>query len=632
MSSWSTFLHGMFARAGLPAASPSLVAGINLIAGSDAGETLAGTEGQDSILGFDGNDSLWGAAGSDTLVGGGQDDSLNGAAGVDSLVGGTGNDHYYVDDQLDEILEDTGFDTVVTSVMDYTLGSGWLIEVLQAAPGPASISLTGSTGAETIIGNDGNNRIDGGGGLDVMSGGKGNDTYIIDQDDVVIETAGEGTDTIVVSFNYALEADANIEILKAAPGCGCTPIKLVGNNDDNTLIGNEGVNDLSGGGGADILDGGAGADVMSGGRGDDLYFVDNAGDVVREGADQGYDTVIAAIDYVAPDHVEVVRAAGGAALKLQGNAMANLLVGGAGADTLVGVGGNDTLLGGSGNDSYSVDAVGVRVTENANGGVDTVFAGFNYTLSDEVENLTALGVADLVLTGNGIHNLIVGNGGNNTLDGGMGNDTLMGGSGHDRMIGGAGDDIYHVGAAGDVAVEGVGAGLDTVMASVNHVLGAHLENLTAVSGSRVRTLSGNTLNNVVTGNEARNKIKGGAGNDTLAGGLGKDVLNGGKGADHFVFDTALRKNVDTIKGFSAKHDTIDLSRAIFKIAGKKKGAIKEKAFWVGKASHDGDDRIVYDDQSGRVYYDADGNGARKAIYFAKVGAHKALTHKDFFLV
>ena len=46
-----------------------------------------------------------------------------------------------------------------------------------------------------------------------------------------------------------------------------------------------------------------------------------------------------------------------------------------------------------------------------------------------------------------------------------------------------------------------------------------------------------------------------------------------------------------------------------------------------KASH----RIVYDDDSGAVYFDSDGVGGDPQVQFADVGKHLDLTHKDFLL-
>ncbi|MFC7537979.1 M10 family metallopeptidase C-terminal domain-containing protein [Sphingomonas sp. GCM10030256] len=135
---------------------------------------------------------------------------------------------------------------------------------------------------------------------------------------------------------------------------------LIGNQADNLLKGNAGNDIIGAGAGNDILDGGIGNDTMLGGRGDDLFFVEAAGDVVTELADEGVDTVSSSIDYALTANVENLVLTGLAVSAtgneldnvLTGNAQANQLVGGAGNDRLIGGDGMDWLTGGAGSDTF----------------------------------------------------------------------------------------------------------------------------------------------------------------------------------------------------------------------------------------------------------------------------------------
>lgn len=136
-----------------------------------------------------------------------------------------------------------------------------------------------------------------------------------------------------------------------------------------------------------------------------------------------------------------------------------------------------------------------------------------------------------VLTGTaGADRLTAGASGDYRLDGGAGNDTLTGGGkGVTTMNGGAGDDTYVVKSAKDVVVEGVGAGTDTVVTYVDHVMGANVETVRLGAGGL--TVHGNDLGNMMTGADGADTLYGEAGNDTLQGGAGGDALHGGVGND-----------------------------------------------------------------------------------------------------
>ncbi|SFJ49124.1 Ca2+-binding protein, RTX toxin-related [Marinobacter persicus] len=524
-----------------------------------------GNELDNIITGNSGSNTLRGLGGDDTLIGNNGNDTLDGGSGADTMSGGYGNDTYIVDDAGDFVSEGggAGTDTVQASI-DYALTDN--VENLTLT-GTRDLNGTGNALNNVITGNSGNNVLDGAGGADTLIGGLGDDTYTVNHSsDVIVEHAGEGSDTVVTTASYVLSG--NIENLALA---GIANLNGTGNDIDNRITGNVGDNRLSGAGGDDILhggegndslyggsgadqllgeagndllDGGSGADRMQGGAGDDTYVVDDASDVVVELEGEGYDTVRASIDYTLGDNLENLELIGTAAIDSDGNAADNTLTGNDGDnvlrglngdDTLIGNGGNDTLDGGSGadtmsggtgNDTYIVGDAGDVVLESAGAGTDTVEAGLDYTLTDNVENLTLTGTENLSGTGNTLNNAINGNGGNNVLDGGAGADTLAGGTG---------DDTYIVDNAGDSVVEQAGEDTDTVYASVSHILDANVENLN-LTGSGAINGAGNALDNWIVGNSGDNSLSGGDGDDILDGGTGADALYGGAGDDTYVVD------------------------------------------------------------------------------------------------
>ncbi|MCG7393569.1 hypothetical protein MHY87_11690 [Microvirga sp. ACRRW] len=536
-----------------------------------------------AITGTPGKDSLIGTAGNDVLSGLGGNDFLDGRKGRDRMIGGSGNDTYIVDNVRDQVIERAkgGTDLVKASV-NWTLGSQ--VENLTLT-GSKALKGTGNSLANVITGNNGHNTLDGKAGADKLIGGKGNDTYIVDNaKDLITEKAGQGTDTVQASVNYTLSSHVEHLILtgRALFGTGNTLAnRITGNALANQLDGAAGNDTLDGGAGDDVLDGGTGVDSLIGGAGNDTYIVDHIADAIVEAEGGGTDTVYARTNYTLSAHVEHLVLLD-FAFSGDGNDLNNRITGTAGNNTLTGGGGNDTLdggalddvliggsgadslIGGSGHDTYVVDDAGDVVIETEDGGMDKVDALVNHTLAAHVENLGLRGAA-VIGTGNNLDNRIAGNylldstlmggDGNDTLESGVANDLLLGGTGRDRLqsdlgndtldggigadtlAGGFGNDTYVVDDVGDMVVaEEEHSGNDTVRASINYTLSAHIENLVlfdaAVSGT------GNNLDNAITGNALDNSLNGEAGNDTLDGGTGNDSLIGGEGNDVYIVDSA----------------------------------------------------------------------------------------------
>jgi hypothetical protein len=191
---------------------------------------------------------------------------------------------------------------------------------------------------------------------------------------------------------------------------------------------------------------------------------------------------------------------------------------------------------------------------NLSGAVNAVIGGTPVTATIIDDDPAPAGQLTTVGTGNA--DVLVGRPGANIVIGGSGNDLLDGETGV-VMRGGAGNDVYIVEAAGDTPDESGGAGTDTVVAYINHTLGAGLENL--VLRGPATTGTGNTGANALEGNGLNNTLSGGAGNDSLRGGAGADALSGGTQADSFIFDNLA--GLDTITDWSSVDDSLLFSMA-----------------------------------------------------------------------
>ncbi len=139
------------------------------------------------------------------------------------------------------------------------------------------------------------------------------------------------------------------------------------------------------------------------------------------------------------------------------------------------------------------------------------------------------------------------------------------------------------------------------------------------------------ISRTLEGTSGVDSIAAGWGKTTIYGGFGSDLLVGGNGADTFVFDTAIGNgDVDKIGRFQTRIDKFALDQDIF--TGLDLGALNSSQFVVGKAAKDADDRIIFDNVSGKVYYDGDGSGTGAAVHFATITGGLMISANDFVIV
>jgi len=162
------------------------------------------------------------------------------------------------------------------------------------------------------------------------------------------------------------------------------------------------------------------------------------------------------------------------------------------------------------------------------------------------------------------------------------------------------------------------------------------DTLTGAAGNDI--LKGGAGDDALLGGGGADKLYGSAGNDALKGGDGKDVLSGGAGQDFFVFDTVPgAANVDKITDFlHSDNDAIQMSKAVF-TGLTHLGALTADEFYAAagaKTAHDASDRVIYDTTSGKLYYDADGQGGHAAVQFAVLGSgsHPLLVYSDIQII
>ncbi len=144
------------------------------------------------------------------------------------------------------------------------------------------------------------------------------------------------------------------------------------------------------------------------------------------------------------------------------------------------------------------------------------------------------------------------------------------------------------------------------------------------------SLFGGMDGDTLFGGDGNDFLDGGRGRDKLYGGADADILTGGKGRDKFVFNTPLDDTVDTIVDFSPRDDIIVLKNVIF--TGLDRGRLDAAAFHIGAEAHDASDHIIYNSETGALYFDVDAAGGADAVQFAELTSGLTLSNTDFHII
>ena len=133
------------------------------------------------------------------------------------------------------------------------------------------------------------------------------------------------------------------------------------------------------------------------------------------------------------------------------------------------------------------------------------------------------------------------------------------------------------------------------------------------------------------GGRGDDRVVGGEGDDRITGGAGNDTLEGGAGRDSFVFKGPLG-DADLVADFVSGEDRILLRQDTFDAI--ELGRLDDGVFAVieGGVATEADQRLIYDQGAGALYYDADGSGEGAAVLIAEFLDWTVLTADDFKVI
>jgi Ca2+-binding RTX toxin-like protein len=161
--------------------------------------------------------------------------------------------------------------------------------------------------------------------------------------------------------------------------------------------------------------------------------------------------------------------------------------------------------------------------------------------------------------------------------------------------------------------------------------------MTLTGTSASDTLNGGAGDDTLLGLGGGDRLFGNGGNDRHEGGTGQDWFTGGAGADSFVFrDPLANTNMETITDFVSGSDKLLLDDAVLANIGAlgnfAAGDDRFHAAAGARSGVDAEDRLVYNTDTGVLYYDPDGSGSGGQSFVAVLRGAPDLDATDIAII
>ena len=524
---------------------------------TSVGTALTGNNFSNVLTSGSGADTLYGGAGNDTFIVRGSNVSISDLGnGVDVLQVNSGSVNATVVGNWTaaSTTRNSGAATLTNAggysvdLSQVNTGNGFIVDASQST---RSVTLAGSSGADTISGGTGNDVFTNFVGADSINGGGGVDTIKL-------------TSTSV-SLNSSSDANiSNIEAIDASSAAGVT-ITLTGQSEAFTVTGSTSADSITGGSGADTIIGFVGADTVNGGAGTDTIKLAATSNSLNSTTDGNINNVEVIDASSAAAAVTIMLSSQSEGFSIIGSGYADSITGGSGVDSINAGVGNDTILGfigadmldgGSGADVLILAATSLDLNAASNDQLVNVesisgsgaLAGVTISIANQSEgfSITGSGNADVITGGAGADSINAG-AGNDTINGFVGADSINGGSGNDTLVLTATSSDFNNAAATDLRITSIEA----------------IDASSAAAAGVTITLTGQSEAFTITGSANADSITGGSGADTIVGYSSGDTVNGGVGTDTLslkatstALNTALDANlvgIESIDASSAKN-------------------------------------------------------------------------------